>query len=132
MREEESPTAALAKYQGKRSLFQTDEPPGVYINIKQLSRHLSIKTSTLYAWVGQHKIPFVKIHGLIRFRLNEIDRWLESFREEKHYAPPPPSRKTGHDIDTLIARAKCEVYTARRGKPDQDRAERKEKDDGSV
>ena len=103
-----------------------------YWDIKALSQYLDIKRSTLYAWVEQRKIPFVKIHGLIRFRCDEIDRWVESFRPQQ---PTPSSvcrRNDGPgDLDAIIASAKREVYTPASGKPDQDRAG-KEGHDGTV
>ncbi len=96
----------------------------MYLTVKDLAPQLQVKPSTLYAWAAQGKIPFVKIHGLLRFRRDEIEPWLESFR-----ATPPaqrvtrrPRRKTVPDLDPLIARVKRVVYTADCGKPDQDRA----------
>jgi len=101
-------------------------------DIRELSEYLNVKRSTLYAWVEQRKIPFLKIHGLIRFQSEEIDRWLESFRKQRVGLPPIRGHKgSSQDLDALIARAKREVYTPRYGKPDQDRA-RKEGNDGSV
>src|SRR5712692_34789 len=106
--------------------------PSTYWDIEALSQYLHIKRSTLYAWVEQRKIPFVKIHGLIRFQRDEIERWVESFR------PQPLTRSSvsrhpagAGDLDTIIAAAQREVYTASRGKPDQDRAG-KEGHDGTV
>lgn len=49
------------------------------LTIKDLSALLQVKPPTLYSWVAQDKIPFYKIHGLIRFRLKAIVRWLKSF-----------------------------------------------------
>ena len=86
-----------------------------FLTVKEVSQWLSIKPSTLYLWAGQGKIPCIVINGLIRFQKEELDTWLSSFRDEK-----PASRinfsKTGHDdIDTIIARAKKDLYTPRYG-----------------
>lgn len=85
----------------------------MFLTVNVLSQQLHIKPSTLYAWASQGKIPCHKIHGLVRFDLAEIDRWLASF------SPPQPisrqigtRRKENTDIDELIARAKREVYTS--------------------
>jgi excisionase family DNA binding protein len=87
-----------------------------FLTIKELSQWLNIKPSTLYAWVAQGKIPFYKIHGLIRFRLKAIVRWLKSFSCGN--ANPLP-RKLGApdhgDLEGLIARAKREVYNSPHG-----------------
>ena len=86
------------------------------LTVQELAQLLHIKAATLYAWAAQGRIPCLKIHGLVRFRKDEIDQWLES------YARPgtpetdalPLTRNRGDDVDTLIARAKAEVYTPRR------------------
>ena len=88
----------------------------IYVDIREVSRHLKIMTSTLYAWVARRKIPFIKIHGLIRFRIDEIDRWVESFRKaERQPLTIPPIRSSPEGIDDLIARAKRAVYTPHHG-----------------
>ena len=53
-------------------------PVGVsmLLTIKDLAEQLRIKPSTLYAWASQGKIPCVRIHGLIRFRPEDIEGWL--------------------------------------------------------
>ena len=62
------------------------------------------------------QIPCLKLHGLVRFRQDEIDQWLESCAR-----PASPetgalhlTQARGSDVATLIARAKAEVYTPRR------------------
>ncbi|TAJ07564.1 MAG: DNA-binding protein [Nitrospirae bacterium] len=82
------------------------------LTIKDLSKQLQVTPSTLYAWVAQRKIPFVKLHRLIRFRSEDIEQWLGSLNK-----PLPPfgqmqfEKKDLADIDVLIARAKRQVYT---------------------
>jgi len=85
-----------------------------YWDIRQLANYLNIKPATLYAWAAQGKIPSLKLHGLLRFRQDEIDEWLESCERT---SPPNkrkshPTRNAGVEVATLIARAKAEVYTS--------------------
>lgn len=116
-----------------------------YLTIRQISEHLQIKSSTLYAWVTQGKIPFVRIHRLIRFRQEEIDRWLESFNQEMRTTFTRFQSRDHRDIDILVARAKREVYNTPRGeaRPEgatqkacflgtPESAQRKEKRNGAV
>jgi excisionase family DNA binding protein len=86
------------------------------LTVKDLSAWLNMKPSTLYLWAAQGKIPCRKIHGLIRFEQDAIQRWLESF-PELHLTPLPKLRKTSAapDLDTLIAAAKRESYTPPHG-----------------
>ncbi len=46
----------------KRSLVSADD----------LSRHLGIKTQTVYLWVRQQRIPFYRVGRLVKFDLDEV------------------------------------------------------------
>jgi len=84
------------------------------LTIKDVAQELRIKPSTLYAWVAQRKIPCRKIHGLVRFDRDDIDRWVASFLNPAPYpALPVGYMKAGVEVDQLIARTKREVYTRR-------------------
>lgn len=43
----------------------------------ELSEMLSISIETVYAWTSQKRIPFIKIGRLVRFRSNDVNKWLE-------------------------------------------------------
>ncbi len=104
-----------------------------YLDIAALAERLLIKRSTLYAWAEQGTIPHLKLGRLLRFDPDEIEAWLQDHRRDG--IPEPTSHRRQHRIDhvdALIARAKAEVYTPSRGKPDQDRATRKGDTHGSV
>ena len=86
------------------------------LTVLQLAELLQIKTATLYAWAARGQIPCLKLHGLVRFRKDEIDQWLESCQRisSPETGALPLTRYRENDVDTLIARAKAEVYTPRR------------------
>jgi excisionase family DNA binding protein len=92
------------------------------LTIKDLSAWLNIKSSTLYLWAAQGKIPCRKIHGLIRFDREAIQQWLDTFGSHISPLPSIHSGSRGQDIGAVIARAKRSLYTAPREKPDEDRA----------
>jgi excisionase family DNA binding protein len=104
------------------------------LTVTELASLLHIKPSTLYAWASRGKIPSVKIHGLVRFRQDTIERWIASCEQA---ASRRPSRSLDHpqnyQLDPLIAAAKREVYTSRRGKTrPKSRPIGKEEMDGAV
>jgi excisionase family DNA binding protein len=106
-----------------------------YLNIAALAERLWIKRSTLYAWAAQGSIPHFKLGRLLRFDPDEIEAWLQTKRRDATSGSTPPTHRhsTGGDgVDALIARAKRDIYTPVCGKPDQNRATRKEETDGSV
>lgn len=104
-----------------------------YLDIAALAERLRIKRSTIYAWAEQGSIPHLKLGRLIRFDPDEIEAWLRAHRRDATPEPIPRRRRHGTDhVDDLIARAKRDVYTPVRGKPDQDRATGKGDDRGTV
>ena len=91
-----------------------------YWDIRQLANYLNVKPATLYAWAAQGKIPSLKLNGLLRFRQDEIDQWLESCRVASQPAATVPRKRRQRpvsNVDVLIERAKRAVYTPKRGKP---------------
>ena len=93
----------------------------------------TVKPSTLYTWVAQGKMPALKIHGVLRFRRDDIEAWLEGCQIEQPNPSRPAARRPGFsDIDAIIASAKRAAYTPSHGKPDQGRATRKGGTHGSV
>ena len=47
------------------------------INIKELSEMIGVKNDTLYRWVSQKRIPYVKAGRLTKFDLEAIDEWIK-------------------------------------------------------
>jgi len=87
------------------------------LTVKELAEQLHIKPATLYAWAAQDKIPYLKIHGLLRFDRQMIHEWLRSFGMSPHNQGLRLGRpnSTSESVDALIASAKRSAYTSRRG-----------------
>jgi excisionase family DNA binding protein len=47
------------------------------IGITEMAEYLGIRVSTLYSWVSQKRIPYIKLGRLVKFDLRKIDKWLE-------------------------------------------------------
>lgn len=45
---------------------------------KQIAQHLSVITFTIYKWLERKKMPAHKVIRLWRFKISEIDNWVES------------------------------------------------------
>ena len=50
------------------------------IGIDDAAKFLSISTSTLYGWVWQRRIPFIKIGRAVRFDLGDLERFIQANR----------------------------------------------------
>jgi excisionase family DNA binding protein len=48
------------------------------LNIHEAAEYLGLKVSTLYAWVHQRRVPYVKVGRLVRFRPEALEKWLEN------------------------------------------------------
>jgi excisionase family DNA binding protein len=49
-----------------------------YLKMDDVCKILDIAKSTLYAYVGKGKIPYLKIGGKLKFDENDITNWLNS------------------------------------------------------
>ena len=47
-----------------------------YLNVKEVSAYTGFAVQTIYDWVHQRKIPFVK-KGRLRFDKHELDKWMD-------------------------------------------------------
>ncbi len=55
------------------------------INVKQLSESTGLSVFTLYSWINQKRIPYVKVGRLVRFdqkKIEKMDRGEERKGEE--------------------------------------------------
>lgn len=86
-----------------------------YLTVKQVSEWLQVKEKTLYAWAAAQRIPSIHIHGLVRFPLKELERWLISLADEQRVLPTKIKPKRSLDIQAVIAQAKRLAYTPARG-----------------
>lgn len=47
-----------------------------YLNVEELSQYIGVKKNTIYNWVSQRKIPFIKCGRLTKFDIKAIDKWM--------------------------------------------------------
>ena len=58
------------------------------IGVKELAEYLDVKENTIYGWVYTKQIPYYKLGRLVKFDVEEIDRWLEK-KKQKIYQYKP-------------------------------------------
>jgi len=49
-----------------------------YLTIEELAGYLKLAEQTIRRWVLNREIPFRKIRKVIRFRLSEIETWIDA------------------------------------------------------
>jgi excisionase family DNA binding protein len=50
------------------------------LTVQEAARFLTVSASTLYGWVWQRKIPFVKVGRALRFDLTDLEEFIEASR----------------------------------------------------
>jgi excisionase family DNA binding protein len=55
-------------------------PESGLLTVKEAANFLAVSTSTLYGWVYQRRIPFVKLGRALRFELPELQKFIQSNR----------------------------------------------------
>lgn len=55
----------------------------VYMTIKDLTKYLKVKQSTVYNWINNNRIPASKVVGQWRFKRSAIDRWVKINNNQK-------------------------------------------------
>jgi len=85
------------------------------LTVKEMATRLQVKDKTIYAWASQGKIPSVKVNGVIRFDVREIEQWLQKC----HVPIGPPRLPAKHrrkgsatSVDSLIESAKRAIYNS--------------------
>lgn len=62
---------------GNRIVSEKIPPQKQLLDTKEASELLGIKKNTLYEWVIQRRIPFVKVGRLTKFRRDSLEEWLK-------------------------------------------------------
>jgi excisionase family DNA binding protein len=66
---------------GKQNLaFRPAEAAECLLNVSGAARFLAVSVSTLYGWVWQRRIPFVKAGRALRFEMSDLRRFVEENR----------------------------------------------------
>ncbi len=63
----------------------TDPPatrPTELVNVNEAARFLAVSPSTLYGWVWQRRIPFIKVGRAVRFQMADLRRFVIENRIE--------------------------------------------------
>ncbi|OQW34801.1 MAG: hypothetical protein A4E19_17965 [Nitrospira sp. SG-bin1] len=47
------------------------------LTIEQTAEYLGVSKLTIYDWVSQRRIEYVKVGRLLRFKREQLDRWID-------------------------------------------------------
>ncbi len=50
---------------------------GRLISLKEAAKYIDVSRHTLYTWVSEGRIPYVKVGSLTKFRVEQLDAWIK-------------------------------------------------------
>jgi excisionase family DNA binding protein len=74
--------AASRKFGWKAALEMHDQAKSSLMRVKDAANYLNVSVSTLYGWVWQRRIPFVKVGRALRFEEPDLKQFIRSNRFE--------------------------------------------------
>lgn len=52
------------------------------VTVKELSQIMKVAEKTIYQWTEMRQIPCYKLHGCLRFDLDEVLKWVKMCKKE--------------------------------------------------
>lgn len=49
-----------------------------WLSLEEISNHLGVSKDTIRGWIKKETIPFHKVGRQYKFRISEVDAWIES------------------------------------------------------
>ena len=49
-----------------------------WLSLEEIAKHVGCSKDTIRAWIKKDTIPFHKVGRQYKFRLSEVDSWIES------------------------------------------------------
>lgn len=49
-----------------------------WVGLEEIATHLDISKDTIRAWIKKETIPYHKVGRQYKFRISEVDAWVES------------------------------------------------------
>jgi excisionase family DNA binding protein len=66
-----------------------------YLTIAELAEHIKLSEQTVRRYVLNKTVPYRKIHKVIRFRVSEIEKWIDGGGLEGVVKPGPEDGREG-------------------------------------
>lgn len=54
-----------------------------WYSLEEISNHLGVSKDTIRAWIRKETIPFYKVGRQYKFKVSEVDTWVESGQSAK-------------------------------------------------
>ena len=80
-----------------------NETPRRLFTVQEAAQYLAVSTSTLYGWVWQRRIPFVKIGRALRFDPRDLEAFVEANKQLPRQESSRSGSRPAHCYNTRAA-----------------------------
>ena len=49
-----------------------------WLSVEEIANHIGCSKDTIRAWIKKETIPYHKVGRQFKFKISEVDRWIES------------------------------------------------------
>lgn len=56
----------------------TFDEPERWFSLEQIAQHIGVSRDTIRSWIRKNTIPYHKIGRQYKFKISEVDYWIES------------------------------------------------------
>jgi excisionase family DNA binding protein len=64
-----------------------------WVSVDEVSRHLGVAKDTIYRWIETRGLPAHRVGRLWKFKLSEVDSWVQSGgADDEHGGATPPTK----------------------------------------
>ena len=63
-----------------------------WVSVDEVSRHLGVAKDTVYRWIESRGLPAHRLGRLWKFKLSEVDAWVQSGGADERSSAPSPSK----------------------------------------
>jgi len=67
-----------------------------WVGVDDVAAHLGVGRDSVYRWIENRGLPARKVGRLLRFKLSEVDAWVEAGGGQVGY-PKPRTNARGHN-----------------------------------
>ena len=67
-----------------------------WVGVDDVATHLGVGKDSIYRWVESRGLPARKVGRLLRFKLSEVDAWVEAGGGSDSESPEPRPRSGRH------------------------------------
>ena len=72
-----------------------ERPGEKWVGVDDVAAHLGVAKDSIYRWVEKRGLPARKVGRLLRFKLSEVDAWVEAGGGEGDRSPERGSHSRG-------------------------------------